>query len=478
MISRRQLKKDVFDLEPRALCISNKAYNCLSGFFDSRAQCIEIRIDDQSVWIVNVLEICDCLTDASEVSYSDGDRKTRYIRNITSYDFCTNITYPPIFKILGGGRGPVFCTDAFVECVLDCGLEGFRFILVWDSDLPQGSIKFKSAVRPPLYYIDSGKRGEARLPGDMFDGRECETRSAVSPACLGLAAESHASGAASYDGPPLDADILAARAAALASLPDLPALGGALSDGPCAPLGSRVGGEPAMLPGEKWPLGPGGEPLCFLAQLDMADLSALPGFPRRGLLRLFVGEEPEYGLDPGDMTAQLGFRALFAPDASGALPRPAPSEEDEDGLAWGEGPWAVRFGAPAPTPPDDFDVRLQEAFSREWAGLHPDLPAKGISDADRYASAPLELSMAAEAREGMADPPTVQVGGWPSFVQIYDRRTWEERYAKYDALLLQLSSDPDRWINIGDGGRMYFFIPSAKLAAGDFSDIMYWWDGM
>ncbi len=282
---------------------------------------------------------------------------------------------------------------------------------------------------------------------------------------------------ASYDGPPLDADIRAVRAAALASLPDLPALGGALSDGPCAPLGSRVGGEPAMLPGEKWPLGPGGEPLCFLAQLDMADLSALPGFPRGGLLRLFVGPEPEYGLDPGDMTAQLGFRALFAPDATGALPRPAP-EEAEDGLAWGEGPWAVRFGALAPMPPDDFDVRLQEAFSREWAGLHPDLPAKGISDADRYASAPLELSMAAEAREGMADPPTVQVGGWPSFVQIYDRRTWEERYAKYDALLLQLSSDHGRCIEVGDGGRMYFFIPSAKLAAGDFSDIMYWWDGM
>jgi len=25
---------------------------------------------------------------------------------------------------------------------------------------------------------------------------------------------------------------------------------------------------------------------------------------------------------------------------------------------------------------------------------------------------------------------------------------------------------------------MYFFIPSENLAAGDFSDIMYWWDGM
>ena len=86
--------------------------------------------------------------------------------------------------------------------------------------------------------------------------------------------------------------------------------------------------------------------------------------------------------------------------------------------------------------------------------------------------------MAIAAEEAAGDPPTVQVGGWPSFVQIYDRRTWEERYAKYDALLLQLSSDPGRWVNIGDGGRMYFFIPSAKLAAGDFSDIMYWWDGM
>ena len=61
----------------------------------------------------------------------------------------------------------------------------------------------------------------------------------------------------------------------------------------------------------------------------------------------------------------------------------------------------------------------------------------------------------------------MQVGGYPSFVQADDRRSWEERYRRYDALLFQLSSDH---------GRMYFFIPSGNLAAGDFSDIMYWWD--
>lgn len=71
--------------------------------------------------------------------------------------------------------------------------------------------------------------------------------------------------------------------------------------------------------------------------------------------------------------------------------------------------------------------------------------------------------------------PAVQVDGYPIFCQD-DWRNWEERYRPYDTVLFQLGCDWDRWIAIDDGGRMYFFIPSENLAAGDFSDIMYWWD--
>ena len=497
---RKRFKKDLHWFERGALVLSDRAFKVLGELIDPWVQSVRVSVGD-GAWLVFPTVVIDCLGPLAEVDYMSEDEDRPVIRRVWSFDVLPQRVTAPIFKIRGMEIGFCFCTDELVEKAVIGGLEGFRFTLAWDSSVPFGTIKFRGFLEKGDYYLDSGKKGKACLPkgseesygvrlvsppeGARAENAPCPPEDQSAASLDGIDAPVAASDAparrkpASYDGPPLDADILAARAAALASLPDLPALGGALSDGPCAPLGSRVGGEPAMLPGEEWPLGPGGEPLCFLAQLDMADLSALPGFPRRGLLRLFVGEEPEYGLDPGDMTAQLGFRALFAPDASGALPRPAPSEEAEDGLAWGEGPWAVRFGAPAPTPPDDFDVRLQEAFSREWAGLHPGLPAESISDADRYASArSLSLDMAIAAEEAAGDPPTVQAGGWPSFVQADDRRSWEGRYERYDALLLQLSSDPGRWINIGDGGRMYFFIPSANLAAGDFSDVMYWWDGM
>ncbi len=489
LAKKRRLKRDLYSLDPSVLLISNRAHAALAQILERSAQCFEVSIGDQNAWLVNVTTVADCLSEESDV-LRDRYKEFSWIKLVREYSIrYSAIKDAVLFKIKGLELRGCYCTDEFVREVIKSDLEGFRFVPVWDSALPSGTMRFEGLFDWGIFYVDSGKKGHACLPGDnpesfgrvlstpCDEAQSAKTSREYNASKDGRKSETY--DACLYDGPPLDADILAARAAALASLPDLPASGGALADGPCAPLGSRVGGEPAMLPGEEWPLGPGGEPLCFLAQLDMADLSALPGFPRQGLLRLFVGPEPEYGVDPNDMAAQMGFRALFAPDPSGAVLRPAPDEGAEDGLGWGEGPWAVRFGAPAPTPPDDYDFRVQGAFSREWAAAHPDLPAGGTEDADLYASDPsLTLGLAIAAHRAAGGPPTVQVGGYPRFVQVSDPRGWEERYDRYDALLLQLSSDHGRYIEIGDGGRMYFFAPSGKLAAGDFSDIMYWWDCM
>lgn len=487
---RRPLKKDVFRYNPGVLALSDRAHCCLEDLLDRCAQSVRIDAKGHVVWIENILAIVDCLgpdTEMDCVHYFDG---SKYVNAIFQYDILQErIGSFALFKLVDRRRGPCYCTDAFVRRVAECGLEGFRFVLAWDSELPAGTVRFRNSIYPYKYYIDSGKRGRACLPRENPDafGQKLvpleeppaapAPSAAAEPAIAEPAAPSGANpGPAPYDGPALDGDIRALREEALASLPSLPAAAGSLEDGPCGALGSRVCGLPAMLPGEEWPEGPGGEPLCFLAQLDMADLPPLPGFTEKGLLRLFVGEEPEFGLDPSDMAAQAGFRALWAPDPEGAALRAAP-EEAEDGLAWGEGPWAVRFGGPFPSRPEDFDARAQSAFAGLWNAAHPDLPVAGTRDAGRYASnRSLPLKLAIQAGEEAGDPPAVQVGGYPSFVQAGDPRSWDDRYRRYDALLFQLSSDHGRYIEVGDGGRMYFFIPSEKLAAGDFSDIMYWWD--
>ena len=49
---------------------------------------------------------------------------------------------------------------------------------------------------------------------------------------------------------------------------------------------------------------------------------------------------------------------------------------------------------------------------------------------------------------------------------------------RYDTLLLQIDSvySGDCQISFGDSGVALFLIPSDKLKACDFSDILFWWD--
>ncbi len=479
---KRKLRNDLYTYDPAALIVSDKAHSVLAGCIEESAQCIKLDLDGQVAWLVNVTTVIDCLTSESDI-VADSDRGFTWIRYVRQYELDeTLVSGASLFKIKGIETKGCFCTDLIVSRIIEAGLKGFYFSLAFDSAVPPGRIRFERIIPIGDFYIESGKRGKACLPrenSEAFGQELVPLRKPTASAAERIEPSGPSTDEpepAPYDGPALDDDIRAVREEALASLPGLPAAAGELSDGPCGALGSRVCGSPAMLPGEEWPEGPGGEPLCFLAQLDMADLPPLPGFPGKGLLRLFVGEGPEFGLDPSDMAAQAGFRALWAPDPEGAALRAAP-EEAEDGLGWGDGPWAMRFAGPFESRPDDVDFRVEGAFAKLWNAAHPGLPVGRMhDDADRYASDP-GLTWNLSSREGASagGTPAVQVGGYPVFCQD-DWRNWEERYRPYDTLLFQLSCDWDRWIAIGDGGRMCFLIPSEKLAAGDFSDIMYWWD--
>lgn len=56
------------------------------------------------------------------------------------------------------------------------------------------------------------------------------------------------------------------------------------------PGASRIGGDPDLPVGAKWPVGKSG-PLSFVAQFDLADVAKhVPALPRKGLLSFFVDE--------------------------------------------------------------------------------------------------------------------------------------------------------------------------------------------
>ena len=74
---------------------------------------------------------------------------------------------------------------------------------------------------------------------------------------------------------------------------------------------SRLGGRPNLPEGVRWPVWQGGQPLSFIAQLDLAALPRIKGLPlpRSGSLYFFYDADAQpWGFDPGDKgCAQVMF---------------------------------------------------------------------------------------------------------------------------------------------------------------------------
>lgn len=202
---------------------------------------------------------------------------------------------------------------------------------------------------------------------------------------------------------------------------------------------SYVGGEAL---GEA-PLDAAGKPMRQLAAIFCEEFPGI-GLPEEGLIRIFIAADEHWGMDLTAPNVQRGFRVLYDREFDRLTPGPHP----------GGGPFPVRgkFWLTVHTrvnqPMPACDYRFGEAFGGE--------PEEDLCEVinDVYH----------------------RLGGYP-FSYEWDPRE-DGRYAHYDQLLFQLDTMPwgDLGVQIGDGGCMKFCIPSEKLAAGDVSDVLYWWD--
>jgi uncharacterized protein YwqG len=207
---------------------------------------------------------------------------------------------------------------------------------------------------------------------------------------------------------------------------------------------SRLGGEPDMVPGGVWPVGPEGE-LGFVGQLDLAAARQAGGpewLPATGLLQFFHDER--WG--EADQV-----RVLFSEGERFRTP-PPPSVPDY----WRYEELAVAFD------------RRPSLPSLEWMGIHPREVAP---------SGPAWAELAEIAGDRPKPEALHQLGGYPDEIQPeclpnsaeFAPLKGTRRSKSPWRLLLQIDTDDRTGMAWQDGGRVYILIRDADARAADFS---------
>lgn len=216
--------------------------------------------------------------------------------------------------------------------------------------------------------------------------------------------------------------------------------------------GTFAGGTPYSTAESSWPLGREGEPLVFLLQVALEEVS--PGMrrhlhlPESGYLQVFHGADDLYGMDLDSEGYDSGAcKLLYLPKAEDRpFPRPEASEEDY---------------SPLEEPHRRLYLQGKATEMLPW----PDsLEAPKDEDGE-----PLEAYF---DRYDQEDEPLYPfwLGGTPHFVQ------GEFRQEDSALVLLAGSESKGRELLWGDGGAGGVYLPQADLAKQDYSRALLYWD--
>ena len=245
---------------------------------------------------------------------------------------------------------------------------------------------------------------------------------------------------------------------------------------------SKAGGTPYLPRGEAWPVDAGGTPMILLAQIDCAQLAALPDFPHTGLLQFFLGVDDVFGADFDDLTVQSGFRVIYRetvdPTVTAAdISNPVTAEVWETPLC--SGPCRIVFGEVRGQEISGEDYLFEKEFLQAWNRRRPEKPLRTLWDYySLFPKGERDYSIFDAEPDGSEKGPRHQLDGYPFFTQTDPRREAPE-YGDFDTLLFQLDSDgrgPDDLVLWGDCGVGNFFINREALKRRDFSRVLYTWD--
>ncbi|MBB4125600.1 uncharacterized protein YwqG [Xanthomonas translucens] len=230
-------------------------------------------------------------------------------------------------------------------------------------------------------------------------------------------------------------------------------------------LASKVGGRPYWTADKAYPRDTRGQPLALLAQIDLANMPPLRGYPTQGMLQFFIGSDDFYGAnldgatDLAALSAQRNFRVVYwpRPDASARqaeVPLPAADTLPFDPAH----PRAMHFTVGEETI-GSADVHFEQALGRSLDAVAAAYASRHLLPQDAVDDALYE----ALSRSGH------KLGGYPQFTQ-------EDPRKPQDAQVLLLQLDSDDAMMWGDSGIANFFIDPADLQRGDFSRVAYNWD--
>lgn len=247
---------------------------------------------------------------------------------------------------------------------------------------------------------------------------------------------------------------------------------------------TRVGGAPDLPPSMPWPEVEG-EPLMFVAQLDLASLAELPAaaeLPRTGLLSFFYSPGTIEGV-PGNPV-----RVLHLPDTA-SLVRRSPPEDVERVIEHDADTTSERMFPPVESP--FYEALLPETTQRAF---RRSLRAAGRGEGGPVIDPLARIGWVIADYSG-ADPerPVHRVLGYASSIQgdpYVDIEVavvrggfagWEDdsdeaiglrASARRWRLLLQIDASGDGELLLNqDGGFFYFWIPDDALAVHDWSQV-------
>ncbi|OCB00578.1 YwqG family protein [Clostridium beijerinckii] len=209
------------------------------------------------------------------------------------------------------------------------------------------------------------------------------------------------------------------------------------------PWESKLGGCPYLKNIEEYPLDEDGEPMIFLAQLNLSEIKNLNDLPEKGLLQFFIVNDDMFGLESPIVVRYI---ENYEEDET-QLIKENPyenSEEYKEGLPFlnnGKMHFEIRE-MPMSSSLELFETTYKNELSEE--------EYEKLSD-DCYSC-------------------DSRVGGYPYFVQN-DYLGFSDE----DFLLLQLDIDDECGIMFGDSGNCVFSIPKNALKDKDFSKVVYDW---
>ena len=210
------------------------------------------------------------------------------------------------------------------------------------------------------------------------------------------------------------------------------------------PWESKIGGCPYLEKVEDYPKDENGNPMFFMAQINLEEMPPLENFPTKGILQFYVVDDDIYGLeDP----CKVIYIENYSKDESKLL-KENPFESTN------EYPPFEKSGKAVFTQRQDVVGFCCNGFNEI---------ADGADEEEE------------KALWNFCDTAGSKVGGYPYFVQnppvFYENGTAE-------ILLLQIDTDDGEGtceIMFGDGGNCQFMISREDLLKRDFSNVYYDW---